>query len=77
MKSGWGREALSKVQDSCLEVRQGSEGPSGSPGGVGRPFWMSGLGWEAIPEVLEALPKVWEGSEGPPEGLGWVGRPSR
>ena len=39
--------------EALLEVREGSEGPPKSLGGVGRLFRMSGKGWEALLEVQE------------------------
>ena len=61
-RSGWGWEALLKVQ-------AGSRGPLRCLERVGRPSHRYGRGQEASPRSewgREALPKVQEGSEGPP-----------
>ena len=60
--TGSGQLALPKVL-------KWSGGPSGCPGVVGRPSWMSGSGREALPDVRE-----WSG--GPPGCPGVVKRPS-
>ena len=48
-----------------MKVREGSGGPPGGPGGVGRYTLSFGRGQEAIPEVRE-------GSGGTPRGTGRV-----
>ena len=64
-----GRQALA-------EVREGSAGPRGGPGGVERHSRRFECGREALPKVQESLSEGWEalqdsqeGSRGPPGGL--------
>ena len=63
------------VRESHTRVWEGSGGPPGGLGVVGRPSRRFGMGWEAHAEVWETHPDVREGSGGPPIGPGGVGDP--
>ena len=83
LRYGRGLEALQKgrkesgspleVQETLLEVQEGSGGPHKGLGGVGRPFHRSrrvGRLSRQARKGREALPKVREGSGGPPRPSG-------
>ena len=48
-----GREALLDVHKARLDVQEWLGGPTGCPGVVVRPSWISGSSWEAFPDVRE------------------------
>ena len=67
-------------REAFPDVREWSGSPTGCPGVVGRPSWMSINGREAIPDdqlCSETLLVVRYCSGSPPVNPGVVGRPTR